>query len=114
SRPQPVPPAADAPLIGDVTAFVSGPSRERPHLVPHRETHVVLAVEGARQESDCAPGDDLLDEHHTAAHALARDAPSHAQTPVRFGEAPMEGNRQTEDLRLLEAEGDEAHEGPAF
>src|SRR5262249_15828741 len=33
---------------------------------------------------------------------------------VRFGEAPMEGNRQTEDLRLLEAEGDEAHEGPAF
>src|SRR5262245_914940 len=24
SRPQPVPPAADAPLIGDVTAFVSG------------------------------------------------------------------------------------------
>jgi len=82
-------------------------------LVAHGEGDIWFPVAQAGDESDGSARDDLTDEDHPTARANGGFA-ADIEAEIDLVKVGMEGDRQSEDAGVQEAEPDDAEESPAI
>src|SRR5690349_11933989 len=80
------------------------------HFAAHRESHVRLALENARSDSNGDFGDEFADENDAASPGVGGFF-AHIKSQIYLFEVPMTWNGQAADSCVIEEEADNAEVG---